>query len=259
MAWLVIKTALKECRARQGLTIDAVAELTGLNRRTLERLESPTGTRTIRYETAELLARFYKCNPDDFCKWVPDTEAFAAPELPEGTVVAVGRSRRLTTGAHKLVAPNDAVAFVKVGDGVGYRLVSALQLHHLHLASRAFVNDRYAVQGVVARADSLSPRTASEIGAPNAVGVRCVIRRDVDGSDPLGVTVLTKQSEHTRRLLEARARALPITVIARVIVSPDDGSYPGFRALPEIRGKRVPFALLVEELPEMVSLYYDAE
>lgn len=257
MAWRLNKAALKCIRESRGFSFAAVAELTGLDRGTLHRHESPSGPRSVHYETAQLLARVYECSPGDFARWAsddePDAQATLGDEQSQPRVRAVGRLRKMTVPVGRATPLVETPLVLHTGSGT-FDLVGATRLYRLFLASRVHVGDRLAVHGMITETEALSPMTAEQLGAPLAVGVRCLVQRETERQQLVGVTVLTREALHTRHLLDAWEGAALVTAIVQVVVSPDDGSHPGFRAAPEARGKRLPFALVVESIPETASI-----
>ncbi len=66
-------------RLNQRVTMDSVAEATGIHRATLSKIAGPKGYNTTT-DNLDALCKFFNCSLGDLAEYVPDTETPTKPE-----------------------------------------------------------------------------------------------------------------------------------------------------------------------------------
>lgn len=248
MPWALIKGALRRLRVAQALDRAQAARRTGLRDHTIRLHEGTKAPKMLRDDTVKAYAAAYKCDPQEFVKWIDHASTDPKNEIddhahdpiapPAGTLERRAQRERELGGATRITTTTGS--YEVLGAALLRRCFSACQVHK---------DEQFAIIGRISDQDYIPEFAARMLGAEVGAGAIFKIERKIAKGLPVYATVFTRTVAHTKHLMDRADAQKRATVIARVFVKVPDEYWKGFFIFEKPKRPR-PFAFVVEEVVE---------
>jgi len=232
--WVMLPGALRELRAKRGLTQHALAKLAGLNVSTIVDFEAGVD-RSPTAETLDRLADALKCEREKFAYFDtnPDGDGFKRAQLaarvkPPAPGPPMAELVRTSTAAKLARVEHDHgldKATLELG-GKDYLLMGYLHLHECETQYKS-IKRPYVVAGTVHQVHAIPSDAAHLLKAEQGRGAAYVrIRRNISAVDangdpiPFETTVYAPKAAHGTRLDAAFLHGIEVKVIVNIFVRP---------------------------------------
>jgi len=120
------------------------------------------------------------------------------------------------------------------------------RLYEVDAAFGEWGDKRFGVEGVVTEHRPIPRYVEPVLRIKSGIGAQFLVVRKV-AREPLYVSLFTRTSAQTRKLIEAERAGTPVAAVARVVVTRPKGEWKGFFIF-EKKPKPHPWALLLEAL-----------
>ena len=247
--WKLDPVALKRLRLALKIDRSRASEMTGLAVFTIRRHETRrTAPRHLQISTARAYAKVYQCEVESFARWEDSSKAQDDRDqevaVLDPIAPAVGELERRAQREREL-RKDDAVT-TPTGR---YELLGPMVLRSITTACKLFEGQRFAASGTVGDQTYLPQPAAWRVKAEPGVGAMFTLHRKVARGLTVYATVITREPEHTRALLNCANQNRQASVIVKVVVfMPEAKKWAGFLMKDGKGLKPVPFAFIVEEV-----------
>ncbi|HZS36707.1 MAG TPA: helix-turn-helix transcriptional regulator [Polyangia bacterium] len=254
---------LRALREQRGFTLEELASKSGVSDRQIRAIESASPPATIQLRTIRDLSGALKCEREEIATWISrpssaranvnvNANADASDErqtrgaresekheqkLPPLSTLAkrAALERRLRIPARHLQVAGERV------EVLGFD-----RLYEVDAAFGDWAAKRFGVEGVVTEHRPIPRYVEPVLRVKTGIGAQFLIVREV-AREPLYVSIFTRTSAQTRKLIEAERAGAPIAAVARVVVTRPKGEWKGFFIF-EKKPKPHPWALVIETL-----------
>jgi transcriptional regulator with XRE-family HTH domain len=241
--WAVKAKALREHRKSKLLSVEALAELSGVGARTIHKYESGKGGARLAHleflaKALEVPLRAIARADEDDAKGAREEPAQAAPpktaRLPRTSLEALVDAERAANAPPSPLATKNG----KVPALTAKKLQDVYTAYALHAGSRMYV------RGVIDSQRGIDPDEAKHLGGKPGECARFHVLVPIAGGSSLGVTVHAR-AKHATALQERAGDGTEVTLVVRVHVV-TGGADAVFTAF--IMTAKKPWALVVEEI-----------